>query len=176
MYVAWSNRSKIWFDRSTDGGATWLTNDIFVSDQPGGWDYGIPGIYRANGLPVTACDLSGGAKRVHEGHDRLYGYALPDTPLDLVNVRAVALGLTEKPSLPEVRPGTAALASQGSRRVWPAEERAFLEMPVHDGERLGAGARLGGPVVVELDSTTVIVPPAWRLETDRHGSFLLERV
>jgi N-methylhydantoinase A len=129
-------------------------------------------------LPDEAAegDLSGVAKRFHEGHDRLYGYALPDTPLDLVNVRAVALGLTEKPSLPEVRPGTAALASQGSRRVWTAEERAFLEMPVHDGERLGAGARLGGPVVVELDSTTVIVPPAWRLETDRHGSFLLERV
>ncbi len=61
VYVAWSNRSKIWFDRSTDGGTTWLTNDIFVSDQPGGWDYGIPGIYRANGLPVTTCDLSGGA-------------------------------------------------------------------------------------------------------------------
>ncbi|HRI59271.1 MAG TPA: T9SS type A sorting domain-containing protein [Saprospiraceae bacterium] len=60
IFVAWSNRDKIWFDRSTDGGQTWLTEDIFVSDQPGGWDYAIPGIYRANGLPVTACDLSGG--------------------------------------------------------------------------------------------------------------------
>lgn len=61
VYVAWSNRSKIWFDRSTDGGDTWLRDDIFVSDQPGGWDYAIPGIYRANGLPVTTCDTSGGA-------------------------------------------------------------------------------------------------------------------
>lgn len=60
VYVAWSNHNKIWFDRSTDGGATWLEDDVFVSDQPGGWDYAIPGIYRANGLPVTACDLSGG--------------------------------------------------------------------------------------------------------------------
>lgn len=60
VFVAWSNRSKLWFDRSTDGGATWLQNDIFISDQPGGWDYAIPGIYRANGLPVTACDLSNG--------------------------------------------------------------------------------------------------------------------
>lgn len=61
VYVAWANRSKIWFDRSLDGGNTWLDNDIFVGEQPGGWDYGIPGIYRANGLPVTACDTSGGA-------------------------------------------------------------------------------------------------------------------
>lgn len=60
VFVAWSNRNKIWFDRSTDGGQTWLADDIFVSDQPGGWDYNIPGIYRANGLPVTVCDTSGG--------------------------------------------------------------------------------------------------------------------
>ena len=60
VYVAWSNRDKIWFDRSTDGGDTWLSEDIFVSDQPGGWDFAIPGIYRANGLPVTTCDTSGG--------------------------------------------------------------------------------------------------------------------
>lgn len=60
VFVAWANQDKIWFDRSTDGGATWLDQDIFVSDQPGGWDYGISGIYRANGLPVLSCDLSGG--------------------------------------------------------------------------------------------------------------------
>jgi BNR/Asp-box repeat len=61
VYVAWSNRNKLWFDRSTDGGNTWLSEDIFVGDQPGGWDYSIAGIDRANGLPVTSCDTSGGA-------------------------------------------------------------------------------------------------------------------
>lgn len=63
VYVGWSNRNKIWFDRSIDGGNTWLSQDIFVSDQPGGWDYDIPGIYRANGLPVTSCDTSRGPYR-----------------------------------------------------------------------------------------------------------------
>lgn len=58
VYVAWAGPLGILFDRSTDGGATWLDNDIFVATQPGGWDYSIPGIYRCNGLPVTCCDLS----------------------------------------------------------------------------------------------------------------------
>jgi len=31
--------------------------------MPSGWDYFIPGIYRANGLPVTTCDLSNGPHR-----------------------------------------------------------------------------------------------------------------
>jgi hypothetical protein len=57
VYLSWSGPLGIMFDKSTDGGAT-FGNDIFVSDQPGGWDFGIPGIYRANGMPITACDLS----------------------------------------------------------------------------------------------------------------------
>lgn len=60
VYVAWSNRDTIYFDRSLDGGITWMDEDVVISDQPGGWDYKIPGIYRCNGLPVTRCDLSGG--------------------------------------------------------------------------------------------------------------------
>jgi hypothetical protein len=57
VYTSWSGPLGIMFDRSTDGGVTW-GRDIFVSDQPGGWDYMIPGIYRCNGMPITVCDVS----------------------------------------------------------------------------------------------------------------------
>ncbi len=57
IYVAWSGPLGILFDKSTDGGETW-GEDIFVCDQPGGWDYDVSGVYRANGLPVTVCDTS----------------------------------------------------------------------------------------------------------------------
>ncbi len=60
IYVGWVGPVGLTFDRSLDGGQTWLDNDIFVSDVPGGWDYNIPGISRCNGLPITVCDLSGG--------------------------------------------------------------------------------------------------------------------
>ncbi|MFI5211458.1 MAG: T9SS type A sorting domain-containing protein [Ignavibacteria bacterium] len=76
IYVAWAgpqgtNNFKIFFDRSTDGGTTWLDNDIIAASQPGGWDLGsgsptgrgILGIYRGNGLPVTVCDISNGPYR-----------------------------------------------------------------------------------------------------------------
>jgi len=57
VYVAWAGPAGIVFDRSLDGGDTWLEEDIFVSDQPGGWDYDVPGIMRCNGLPITCCDI-----------------------------------------------------------------------------------------------------------------------
>ncbi len=60
VYVAWSYDEKIYFDRSTDNGKTWLSNDIVVSSQPGGWTFDIPGLDRSNGMPVTCVDNSSG--------------------------------------------------------------------------------------------------------------------
>ncbi|MFK7970467.1 MAG: sialidase family protein [Bacteroidia bacterium] len=60
VYVAWARDEAIYFDRSLDGGATWMDEDTRVADQPGGWEQSVPGIYRTNGMPITVCDLSEG--------------------------------------------------------------------------------------------------------------------
>ena len=60
IYVAWAGPNGIVFNKSLDDGDTWLTEEIAVNPMPGGWDYSIPGINRANGMPITKCDLSGG--------------------------------------------------------------------------------------------------------------------
>jgi len=57
IYVSWAGPLGLMFDKSTDGGLSWGT-DKFVSNIPGGWDFDVPGIYRCNGLPITACDTS----------------------------------------------------------------------------------------------------------------------
>ncbi len=64
VYVSWSGPGGIVFDRSLDGGQTWLDEDIAVDPHIGGWDFDIPGISRSNGMPVTKCDLS---NSVHRG-------------------------------------------------------------------------------------------------------------
>jgi hypothetical protein len=64
IYVGWggpkirNSQFGIFFNKSTDAGLTWLNDPIYVADQPGGWDYMISGIQRANGMPITCCDLS----------------------------------------------------------------------------------------------------------------------
>jgi hypothetical protein len=58
LFAAWSNQGKIFLDRSYNGGSTWLSNDIVVAEQRGGWDINIPGHDRSNGLPVLISDQS----------------------------------------------------------------------------------------------------------------------
>lgn len=64
LYVSWAGPEGLVFDRSLDGGSTWLDADIKVSDIPGpGWDFDIAGISRCNGLPITCCNLAEGPYR-----------------------------------------------------------------------------------------------------------------
>ncbi len=59
IYVTWAHGDKIYLDKSTDDGRTWLPNDILVAEQFGGWTLDIPGINRCNGMPILGIDRSG---------------------------------------------------------------------------------------------------------------------
>ncbi len=62
IYVTWAHGDKIYLDKSSDGGRSWLPNDIEVADQFGGWTLSIPGISRCNGMPILGIDRSGGER------------------------------------------------------------------------------------------------------------------
>ncbi len=57
IYIVWSGHNEIFFNRSTDGGKT-FGQERAIADQPGGWNFNIPGIFRANGFPMIVSDLN----------------------------------------------------------------------------------------------------------------------
>lgn len=63
VYLAYALSGKIYFNRSTDFGNTWLSSEVVVADQAEGWDYPVTGFYRCNGLPILHSDLSNGPHR-----------------------------------------------------------------------------------------------------------------
>ena len=64
LFVTWTGPMGLMMQQSSDGGATWLPVERCLMQQPGGWDFKIPGIFRCNGLPVLNVDRSKGK---HEG-------------------------------------------------------------------------------------------------------------
>ncbi len=60
LFVTWTGPRGLMMQQSSDGGETWLPVERCLMQQPGGWDFKIPGIYRCNGLPVLNVDRSSG--------------------------------------------------------------------------------------------------------------------
>jgi hypothetical protein len=58
MVAAWSQNERLFVDRSFNKGGTWLTNDIEIEKQPGGWSFDIPGLEETNGMPTLLIDKS----------------------------------------------------------------------------------------------------------------------
>lgn len=67
VYVAWAGPQGLVFTKSEDRGKTWLKEEVIIDSIPGGWDFNIGGLSRANGLPIVKCDLS-----VGENHGTIY--------------------------------------------------------------------------------------------------------
>lgn len=58
LFVGWSFDDKVYLDRSFDKGGLWISGDIFVHNQPGGWKFDVPDVPNANGLPTLTIDNS----------------------------------------------------------------------------------------------------------------------
>jgi N-methylhydantoinase A len=129
-------------------------------------------------VELTPAELRAGRLEVLEDrfnalHEQLYGFRMPDTASEIVNLRAVALGERAKPELPEADPGGAdaagAVADEGEI-VFEGERRTT---PVYDRARLAPGMAFAGPAIVtEFDSTTVVLP-GHRAEVDRFHNILI---
>jgi N-methylhydantoinase A len=118
-------------------------------------------------------DAAALAAAFHARHERRYGYAARDERVEIAAVRVTATGAGG--ALPAAIPpgGDAAAARVGERRVWDAG--TFVAAGVYDRERLGAGATLAGPAVVEQYDTTTWIPGGWTASVDAQANLLLER-
>jgi N-methylhydantoinase A len=112
-------------------------------------------------------------------HNRLYGYSLEDqgTPIELINLRVQAVGVTAKPSYRKLeRAGEDAGAAQkGERRIVLPETGRSQWVPVYDGDRLRFGNRIAGPAIVEQVNTSFLVSASYDCACDAYGSFAAYR-
>ena len=93
-----------------------------------------------------------------EIHDRRFGHHAPGEAVEIVNIRLTATGKRERSRFPELPPSTTD-ALIAHRNVIFDDSLEGLACPIYDRERLGPGARVSGPAVVqEYASTTVLFP------------------
>lgn len=118
-------------------------------------------------------DLDAVADRFHEAHERRYGHASPDEPLQLVTIRLRARGEVEPPTLePATTAGDAEDAITDERPVvYDGDPR---ETRIYDRSLLPANAEFAGPAVVEGAESTVVVHPGQHARVDEYGNIVVE--
>ncbi|MCK0511683.1 hydantoinase/oxoprolinase family protein [Aromatoleum buckelii] len=128
---------------------------------------------------IQAGDAAAIAAAFHAEHNRLYGYSLEQeaTPVEVINVRVQAIGVTDKPVAREEpwAGDDAAHALKGRRAVYIPETKTFRDVPVYDGHRMRHGNRIIGPAMIEQETTAIFVSAAYDCVVDALGSFALFR-
>jgi len=128
-------------------------------------------------LPGEMWQMDGISRKFHQKHNELFGYSLENdqTPVEVINLRLTCTGRTEKPHFPaETFCGPdPSPAYKRHRPVYLPDRRAFGEVPVFDGARLGYGNRIQGPAIIEQVNTSTFVTSEYSVTVDRLGSFIL---
>jgi N-methylhydantoinase A/oxoprolinase/acetone carboxylase beta subunit len=120
-------------------------------------------------VPMTA-EFRAAFDRLHE---RTYGYANPHRPIEVVTLRVIAIGLTEKPALPR------ADAPPTSAEPYRVSEARFggVRVPTafHRWGDLAIGAEGEGPAVIAGGEATAVIPPGFHFRLDPFANLIATR-
>jgi N-methylhydantoinase A len=112
-------------------------------------------------------------------YEELYGVGAgyAKAGIEISEIRVDVVGKVSKPRLSPKRKGKSDLkaARKGKREIFFARpDRKFIEAPVYDYEKLGVGAVVKGPAVIELPFTTALVPPGHKVTVDPFMNLVME--
>jgi len=127
-----------------------------------------PANVRANGLG----DLE---ERFNQLHEQLYGFRMPDTACEIVNLRSVGAGVVPKPDLPSGEIGGTDASGAVVEEHDIVVEGQKIPAKIYDRAKLQPGATFDGPAIVtEFDSTTVVLP-GYVASVDATFNILIDR-
>jgi N-methylhydantoinase A len=127
---------------------------------------------------LTPGDVAGVLEAFHREHERAYGYAAPEEPVEWVNLRLTAIGNIVKPRLRELGNSSApvAAAQKHSRPVYFAETSGSSACAIYDRYRLRAGGVIQGPAIIEEFDSTTVIHPGYQALVDSFGNLLIKQI
>ncbi len=127
--------------------------------------------------PQSVADIEAIVAQYRSQYLNEFGYELPEdvAAVELVNARVGAIGLTDDVELPKAfGSAEASEALRESRDVYFDEAGEFTETPIYDRTKLGEGAQIEGPAIVEQTDTTVLVPPGAGARVDGYLNIVID--
>lgn len=112
-------------------------------------------------------------ERFYTAHERTYGYHTTEDPVEAVNLRLTAIGLSDAKGPVAATASRQDAVPKSHRDVWFGGDQA-VNTPLYWRDDLHPGAGFTGPAIVEqLDATTVI-HPGDQVTIDPAGNLFIE--
>ncbi|MDI9547012.1 MAG: hydantoinase/oxoprolinase family protein [Chloroflexota bacterium] len=126
--------------------------------------------------PITVRHLVDATNAFHAAHEQRYGYAMPDEPVNVVNLRVRGIGPGAQPGLPSLplQGEDASAARLADKPAW-FDASGPTPTACYDRARLAPGNCFAGPAIVYQFDSTIVVPPAWSGRVDQFANIWLER-
>ncbi len=114
------------------------------------------------------------ASSFHAHYERQYTYRL-ESPIELVSYHLAAFAPVHQPRPPALASGRGAegRALAGRRQV-DYDEEGLVEAAIYDRAKLGAGAWVVGPAIIEDASSAAVIPPGLNAQIDDYGNLHIE--
>jgi len=132
--------------------------------------------YQGQSYELSVPFTPGFREDLHREHAKAYGYAYPERPLEIVNLRLRLVIPTPKSGWRARKSGAARQAQEAlvkTKRVWFEGKTHFTG--VYDRQCLAPGAALSGPAVIVEYSATTVVPTDFTCTVDEHLNLVLQR-
>ena len=124
---------------------------------------------------LGSSDLSAIGEAFHRDHERMYGHALRDEQVLIVNVRVRAsdIGVTDEQRVVWLSDVAGPVSTDPGKRKVYFGAGEFLETPVI-GRRHLHGRKLAGPLIIEDADSTTVIPPSASAEIGELGEIIIE--
>lgn len=106
-----------------------------------------------------------------EKHERLYGHAAVDEPVEFVTLRVT--GSVSMPTLESHVKISGSEAHQGKREIY-FKDVGFIDADIYERGALGINETVTGPAIIEESTSTSIVPPDYNATVTKHGNLIVE--
>jgi N-methylhydantoinase A len=125
--------------------------------------------------PLTDATRAQTLDAFHRDHQRLYTYASPELPVEIVNLRVTAQGPARPFTLRPLPPANGSAPPQPqTRAVYFAEANGFIDCPVYTYADLPSGFQLTGPAILNQDLATIVVEPQHQMRLDTYGNVIIQ--
>ena len=109
----------------------------------------------------------------HAGHERMYTFQLPETPVEFVNFHVTGFLQAQTPTIQAGELGLTGGRIVSTSRLVDFDVDGVHETAVYQRSQLPIGFTADGPLIIEEAASTTLVHPGQALEVDGFGNLVI---